>query len=79
MDAVPISERPPSIEDRAVPGHWEGDLFCGSKNSYIVTLVERHSRYVMLAKVERRHTQTVINALIRQARKLPDELYRSQT
>jgi IS30 family transposase len=79
VDAVPISERPPSIEDRAVPGHWEGDLLCGSKNSYIVTLVERHTRYVMLAKVESRHTQTVINALIRQARKLPDELYRSLT
>jgi IS30 family transposase len=79
VDAVSISERPPSIEDRAVPGHWEGDLLCGSKNSYIVTLVERHTRYVMLAKVESRHTQTVINALIRQARKLPDELYRSLT
>ena len=79
VDAVPISERPPSIEDRAVPGHWEGDLLCGSKNSFIVTLVERHTRYVMLAKVESRHTQTVINALIRQARKLPDELYRSLT
>jgi IS30 family transposase len=79
VDAVPISERPPSIEDRAVPGHWEGDLLCGSKNSFIVTLVERHSRYVMLAKVESRHTQTVINALIKQARKLPDELYKSLT
>ena len=79
VDAVPISERPASIEDRAVPGHWEGDLLCGSKNSYIVTLVERHSRYVMLAKVRSRHTQTVIDALIRQARKLPDELYKSLT
>jgi IS30 family transposase len=79
VDAVPISERPPSVEDRAVPGHWEGDLLCGSKNSFIVSLVERHSRYVMLAKVESRHTQTVINALIRQARKLPDELYKSLT
>lgn len=79
VDAVPISERPASIEDRAVPGHWEGDLLCGSKNSYIVTLVERHSRYVMLAKIKSRHTQTVIDALIRQARKLPDELYKSLT
>ena len=79
VDAVSISERPPSIEDRAVPGHWEGDLLCGAKNSYIVTLVERHSRYVMLAKVESRHTQTVINALIRQARKLPEELCKSLT
>ena len=73
------SERPASVEDRAVPGHWEGDLLCGSKNSYIVTLVERHSRYVMLAKVANRETQTVVDALIRQARKLPDELYRSLT
>lgn len=79
VDAVPISERPASIEDRAVPGHWEGDLLCGSNNSYIVTLVERHSRYVMLAKIPSRHTQTVIDALIRQARKLPDELYKSLT
>ena len=78
-DAVPISERPASVEDRAVPGHWEGDLLCGSKNSYIVTLVERHSRYVMLAKVPNRETQTVVDALIRQSRKLPDELYRSLT
>jgi IS30 family transposase len=78
-DAVSISERPASAEDRAVPGHWEGDLLCGSKNSFIVTLVERHSRYVMLAKVSNRETQTVVTALIRQARKLPDELYKSLT
>jgi IS30 family transposase len=78
-NAVSIRERPASIEDRAVPGHWEGDLLCGSKNSNIVTLVERHSRYVMLAKVPNRETQTVINALIKQARKLPDELYKSLT
>ena len=78
-NAVSISERPASIEDRAVPGHWEGDLICGSKNSFIVTLVERHSRYVMLAKVPNRETQTVVNALIKQARKLPEELYKSLT
>ncbi len=78
-DAVSISERPASVEDRAVPGHWEGDLLCGSKNSFIVTLVERHTRYVMLAKVPNRETQTVVNALIKQARKLPDELYKSLT
>jgi transposase, IS30 family len=77
--AVSISERPASVEDRAVPGHWEGDLLCGSKNSYIVTLVERHSRYLMLAKVAGRDTQTVVAALIRQARKLPDELCKSLT
>ena len=79
LNAVSIRERPASIEDRAVPGHWEGDLLCGSKNSNIVTLVERHSRYVMLAKVPNRETQTVVNALIIQARKLPDELYKSLT
>jgi IS30 family transposase len=78
-DVVSISQRPASVEDRAVPGHWEGDLLCGSKNSFIVTLVERHSRYVMLAKVPNKETETVVNALIKQARKLPDELYKSLT
>lgn len=77
--AVSISERPASAEDRAVPGHWEGDLICGSKNSFIVTLVERHSRYVMLAKIANRDTRSVVGALIKQARKLPDELYKSLT
>jgi len=79
VDAIPISERPASIEDRAVPGHWEGDLIAGSNNSYIATLVERHSRYVMLAKVKDRKTDTVINALIKHAQKLPTELYKSLT
>ena len=78
-NAISIRQRPASVEDRAVPGHWEGDLLCGSKNSFIVTLVERHSRYVMLAKVPNRETQTVVNALIKQARKLPNELYKSLT
>ena len=66
-NAVSISERPASVDDRAVPGHWEGDLLCGPKNSFIVTLVERHSRYVMLAKVPNSDTETVVNALIKQA------------
>ena len=78
-DLVSISERPASVEDRAVPGHWEGDLLSGSKNSYIATLVERHTRYVMLAKVADKETQTVVSALIRQAKKLPAELYKSLT
>jgi IS30 family transposase len=78
-NAISISERPACVEDSAVPGHWEGDLLCGSNNSNVVTLVERHSRYVMLAKVPSRDTQTVVTALIKQARKLPDELYKSLT
>jgi len=78
-NAIPISERPPEVEDRAVPGHWEGDLIVGSNNSYIATLVERHSRFVMLAKIENKDTQSVVAALIKQARKLPKELYRSLT
>src|SRR5450631_1274498 len=78
-DAVSISERPATVEDRAVPGHWEGDLLFGSKNSQIATLVERHTRYVMLVKVARKDTETVINALIKNARKLPQELYKSLT
>ena len=78
-NAVSISERPPSIEDRAVPGHWEGDLIGGSRNSYIATLVERHSRYVMLVKVANKDTESVVSALIKQSQRLPGELYRSLT
>jgi len=78
-DTVSMSERPASVEDRAVPGHWEGDLIIGSRNSQIATLVERKTRYVMLAKVNGKDTETVINALIKQARKLPRELYKSLT
>ena len=78
-DTVSISERPASVEDRAVPGHWEGDLLFGSKNSQIATLVERHTRYAMLVKVSGKDTETVINALIKHARKLPEELYKSLT
>jgi len=78
-DAVTIRERPASVEDRAVPGHWEGDLIAGSNDSHIATLVERHTRYVMLAKVNGKDTATVIEALIKQARKLPADLYKTLT
>jgi IS30 family transposase len=79
IDAIPISERPASAEDRAVPGHWEGDLLIGSHNSQIATLVERGTRYVMLVKVPTKDTKTVVNALVKNARKLPQELYKSLT
>jgi IS30 family transposase len=78
-DAVSIRERPAEIEDRAVPGHWEGDLISGSKNSHIVTLVERHSRFTALVKVPNRETVTVVKALSRQVRRLPTSLRRSLT
>ena len=79
LGTVSISERPATVEDRAVPGHWEGDLLFGSKNSQIATLVERQTRYVMLVRVGGKDTQTVINALIKSARRLPQELYKSLT
>jgi IS30 family transposase len=78
-NAVSIRERPASVEDRAVPGHWEGDLIMGGNNSQIATLVERHTRYVMLVRVPGKDTRTVINALIKHAHKLPRELYKSLT
>jgi len=78
-DVVSISERPAATDDRAVPGHWEGDLLFGNRDSQIATLVERHTRYVMLVKVATKDTETVVNALIKNARKLPQELYKSLT
>ena len=78
-DIVSIRERPASIEDRAVPGHWEGDLLSGSKNTHMATLVERHTRYVMLVKVANKETETVVSALIKQVKKLPTELSKSLT
>ena len=62
-----------------MPGHWEGDLISGARGSHVVTLVERQSRYVILAKVANKETASVVSALIKQARKLPHELYRSLT
>ncbi len=78
-EAVSIRERPAEAEDRAVPGHWEGDLLIGANNSQIATLVERQTRYCMLVRVKSKDTETVINALIRHAQKLPRELYKSLT
>jgi IS30 family transposase len=79
VDAISIRERPAEIEDRAIPGHWEGDLLAGSGNSHIATLVERHSRFVILVKVPGKDTATVVAALSRQVRKLPASLRRSLT
>ncbi len=77
--AVLIQDRPASVEDRAVPGHWEGDLIGGTHNSNIATLVERQSRYVMLAKIKQKNAVTVAAALIKHAQRLPTELYQSWT
>src|SRR5271156_3715213 len=79
VDALSIRERPAEAEDRAVPGHWEGDLLSGAKNSYIATLVERHSRFAMLVKVPGKDTEAVVRALSRHVRKLPASLRRSLT
>ena len=79
IDAISISERPAEVEDRAVPGHWEGDLIAGSGNTHIATLVERQSRFTMLIKVDGKDTETVVGALTRQVKKLPAELRRSLT
>lgn len=79
VDAVSIRERPAEAEDRAVPGHWEGDLLSGSNNSHIATLVERHTRFAMLIKVPSKDTRTVVGALAKHVRKLPEQLRRSLT
>jgi IS30 family transposase len=79
VDAISIRERPAEAEDRAIPGHWEGDLLAGGKNSYIATLVERHSRFLMLIKVPSKDTAVVVAALSKRVRKLPATLRRSLT
>ena len=79
VDAISIRERPAEIEDRAIPGHWEGDLIGGTKNSHIATLVERHSRFTALVKVPSKDTTAVVAALSRHVRKLPAALRRSLT
>jgi IS30 family transposase len=79
VDAISIRERSAEIEDRAIPGHWEGDLIGGTKNSHIATLVERHSRFTMLVKVPSKDTAAVVAALSRHVRRLPATLRRSLT
>ena len=79
VDGISIHQRPAEVEDRAVPGHWEGDLLMGGASSQIATLVERHSRYVMLVKVDSKDTMTVTRALAKKIRQLPAELRRSLT
>ena len=78
-DAVSISERPAEAEDRAVPGHWEGDLLAGAANTHVATLVERHSRFLLLVRVEGKDTRSVVGALSHQMKDLPDQLRRSLT
>src|SRR5712672_2542321 len=78
-EAISIRERPAEGEDRAIPGHWEGDLLRGSSNSHIATLVERHSRFTALVKVPSKDTAVVVGALTRHVRKLPAALRRSLT
>lgn len=79
IDAISIRERPAEVEDRAVPGHWEGDLICGAKNSYIATVVERQTRFTILVRVESKNTEHVVAALSKQMSKLPDLLQQSLT
>lgn len=79
IDAISIRERPAEVEDRAIPGHWEGDLLSGAKNSHIATLVERKSRYVMLVKVKGKDTNNVVNALVHEVKKLPEGIMSSLT
>ena len=79
VDTVSIRERPAEVKDRAVPGHWEGDLLTGTNNSHIATLVERQTRFVMLLKIPSRDTATMVGALTKRVRKLPQQLRRSLT
>ena len=79
VDAISIRERPAEVEDRAIPGHWEGDLLRGARNTHVATLVERHSRFCMLVKVPGKDTATVVAALSQHVRKLPATLRRSLT
>ena len=79
VDGISIRHRPADVEDRAIPGHWEGDLITGSQNTHIATLVERQSRFTMLVKVPGKDTVSVVTALSQQVRRLPSALRRSLT
>ena len=79
VDAISVSERPADVEDRAIPGHWEGDLISGSRNTHIATLVERHSRFAVLVQVDGKDTATVVAALIRKVQTLPEGLMATLT
>lgn len=79
IDAVSIRDRPAEVEDRAIPGHWEGDLISGSNNSHIATLVERHSRFTKLVRLKGKDTATVVSALSKEIRTLPAELRKTLT
>lgn len=79
LDAVSIRQRPADVADRALPGHWEGDLLEGARGTYVATLVERQSRYVMLVRLPNKETQTVVRALARRIRRLPQGLRQSLT
>ena len=79
IGAVSIRERPAEVEDRAVPGHWEGDLLSGGRNTHIATLVERRSRFVMLVRLANRESETVVDALLRQIQRLQEGVMRSLT
>jgi IS30 family transposase len=79
VDAVSISERPAEVDDRAIPEHWEGDLLSGGNNTHIATLVERHSRYVLLVQVKGKDTDNVVSALVKQVKKPPEGLMSSLT
>ena len=79
VDAVSISERPAEVEDRALPGHWEGDLIAGDQTSFIATVVERKTRFVVLVRVKNKETKTVVDALTKQMGKLPKLLKQSLT
>jgi IS30 family transposase len=79
VDAVSIRERPAAVEDRAIPGHWEGDLLSGAANSYLATLVERSSRYVLLIRLRGKDTRHVVQALTQRVRRLPEGLMASLT